>query len=221
MSLRGKLVFAEGHVLGRATALLMPGLVARAWGASRSSAVDASLASELRWMISHFRLAAPRMLFASDPRPPVLIFTDAFLDVDTDDAGIGGVLFDGSYAAYFSERVGSVHLQMLQHDTKQVIAVMEALPVLIARLAWEARLLHRRAFYFIDNDAARSALIKGHSSASTINLMLKRDALLAAATPSFPWYSRVPSAINIADEPSRLRPVRSSLAATDRSLECI
>ena len=57
-----------------------------------SSVVDDALAAEFQWMISHLRLAAPRMLLASDARPPLPLFADAFFEVESADAGIGGVV---------------------------------------------------------------------------------------------------------------------------------
>ena len=45
------------------------------------------------------------------------------------------------------------------------------------------------------------------SGSPIINRVLRRITMIGAAYPSFAWYSRVPSASNVADEPSRLLPL--------------
>ena len=58
---------------------------------------------------------------------------------------------------------------------------------------------------FIDNESARSGLIKGSSrnkdSAELIEEFVNRD----LEENAFFWFARVPSASNIADDPSRGR----------------
>lgn len=87
----------------------------------------------------------------------------------------------------------------------QTIGQAEILPVVLARICFEAELKHRRVFYYIDNDSARMALIRGSSnsfiSMKLIDFMIRQE----CATQSWPWFSRVPSHSNPGDGPSRMR----------------
>ena len=74
----------------------------------------------------------------------------------------------------------------------------------IAQELWGELLFERRVIWFVDNDAARHALIKGGSPSGP-------SAVLAEAfwddedkLGSFSWVERVPTQCNPADGPSRL-----------------
>ena len=62
----------------------------------------------------------------------------------------------------------------------------------------------RRVIYFVDNDAARAGLIKLQSDVPTIRRALLQLVRTWEACPTFPWFSRVPSASNLGDNASRL-----------------
>ena len=61
----------------------------------------------------------------------------------------------------------------------------------------------RRCIYWIDNNAARSAVIKGHSTSPAMLDLTFRLSEVEALTPCASWIERVPSFSNIADYPSR------------------
>ena len=201
-SLRGRFQFAEGQLYGRAVAVCTPNFRRRALGHDNMSLLHEQVIAELRWVVEFLRAAAPRTLRAKDTRKPLLIFTDASLEDNDMKASIGGVMYDGAECEYFSAELSKVQLESLQTESTHVIAVLEVLPVACAMRVWSERALHRRVFYFIDNDAARACLIKMISGSPIINRVLKRITMIGAAHPSFAWYSRVPS-----DEPSRLLPL--------------
>ena len=98
-------------------------------------------------------------------------------------------------------------LPMLQTEIRHVIVVLDVLPVACAMRLWSVNALHCRVIYFIDNDSAGACLIKMSSGSAVINSVLRRVTIMSAASPSFAWYSRVPSASNVADEPSRMAPL--------------
>jgi len=89
-------------------------------------------------------------------------------------------------------------------DKTQLIGQAELLPVLLAKLMWSDKFLNRSCIIFIDNNSARYGLIRGYSpvreSAALIHETWLVDARLGCAS----WYARVPTASNIADDPSRL-----------------
>ena len=59
----------------------------------------------------------------------------------------------------------------------------------------------------MDNDAARAGLIKLQSDVPTIRRALLQLVGVWEACPTFPWFSRVPSASNLGDSASRLEPL--------------
>ena len=70
--------------------------------------------------------------------------------------------------------------------------------------ALEKQISNRRVLYFLDNDSARIALIRGYIPVlSSLDIVMK-CARLDAEARSSPWYSRVHTSSNPADEPSRL-----------------
>ena len=94
----------------------------------------------------------------------------------------------------------------------QIIGQAELLPVFVSKLVWERVISNRRVIYFLDNDSARIALIRGYSPVlSSLDIIIK-CARLDAVTRSSPWYTRVHTSSNPADEPSRLK--KDQLVAT-------
>ncbi len=86
---------------------------------------------------------------------------------------------------------------------KQVVGQAELVPCLAAKQVWRKRMRGRLVMNYIDNEAAKYALIKGTSptrdSAWLVNEFWKSEALME----SYSWLERVPSASNCADDPSR------------------
>lgn len=81
---------------------------------------------------------------------------------------------------------------------------MEVCPVLIAVNLWGVELVHSQSVFYLDNDAARSAYIKGVGSTHYASLMVDRFVQCELELQIKSWFSRVPSYSNVADAPSRL-----------------
>ena len=71
------------------------------------------------------------------------------------------------------------------------------------RWAYADRLKDRRTIWWVDNDAARYALIKGHSPSVVMRQLVRLFYSFEALAPTFSWIERVPSTSNPADPPSR------------------
>ena len=207
-SLQGRLVHGEAQLFGRVSAIMMPEFRKCARGKESAAIMSEAVATELRWMVSHFHSAIPRKLVARDTRLPLNIFTDAALEGFETVATVGAVVFDRSVRLCVNEHFGEVApsnaLGVLLTTTTRVIAVLEVFPVLLALIMWASRCLHRREFVFIDNDAARASLTNCSSTSEVISNVLKLFITLTAENQCFLWNSRVPSDSNIADGPSRL-----------------
>ena len=75
---------------------------------------------------------------------------------------------------------------------------------MLAQHLWAPLFRERRALIFIDNDAARHAIIKGASPSGPSAILVDAFWSKEAALGAFSWIERVPSQSNPADAPSRL-----------------
>ena len=64
----------------------------------------------------------------------------------------------------------------------------------------------RRVIWWVDNEAARYALIKGQSLSRTMNSLVREFYDADSLHSSHGWIERVPRYSNVADDPSRGRP---------------
>ena len=89
-------------------------------------------------------------------------------------------------------------------DMKHIIGPVETYAVLVARALWHKHLVSARCIYFIDNYGAMDAYIKGSSQSVYFRRMLLAFERLEANGYHWPWFTRVPSFSNLADDPTRL-----------------
>ena len=86
---------------------------------------------------------------------------------------------------------------------KQIVGQSELLPCVAARIVWEKRTRNRPTIHFVDNDAARFAMIKGSSPTPDSAWLTGRFWEEEARSGSFTWFERVASPSNPSDGPSR------------------
>ena len=214
--LRGKLVFANSQTFGRIGAVAFAHLSKRTHSGSPSfQPLEVELKWALEWWLQYLKEAKPRFVPLAGVRKPLIILTDGACEPDeTQPYGIrasyGGVMFDPEDNAYevFGGNIGPSLMEFLSHDGSktQVVGQAELLPCLAARRLWKERCANRPVLNFVDNEAARYALIKGTSptmdSAVLTAAFWKEESGLGA----FSWFERVPSPSNLADNPSRGKP---------------
>jgi len=75
----------------------------------------------------------------------------------------------------------------------------------VARLTWRETIRGRRVIYFVDNDSARQAAVKSYSPVAASLEILMEMISFDFVEASLPWYSRVPTEVNVADAPSRMK----------------
>jgi hypothetical protein len=138
--------------------------------------------------------------------PPVVVFVDGACD-ELEGASVGGVLIDRNKFECFGATLPP-HL-VSQWKSKegqwQVIGQAEIFPLLVSRLTWRDALRGRRVLYFIDNDSARQAAIRSYSPVASSLKILMQIVEFDFEMSSLPWYTRVPTEVNISDEPSRMK----------------
>ena len=105
---------------------------------------------------------------------------------------------------YFSESVPDEVMGLMQLDTKKIISGLELLAGIVGVVLMRRLECTGRMFLFVDNEAARACLISMNSSVAVHSAFLKFLNKFSSKQSIFMWVSRVPSASNPADKPSRL-----------------
>ena len=106
---------------------------------------------------------------------------------------------------FFGDHVPEPFVNLWKSSGKrQVIAQAEILPVLVSKDTWKDHLFGRSILWFLDNDAARAALIRNFSPAMDNFFLLQLNTKMDTSIQARNWYNRVPSTSNPSDDASRL-----------------
>ena len=131
------------------------------------------------------------------------VFTGGAAEGDSNT--IGGVLHrkGEDKVRFFACKVPETLVREWAHDMKHVIGPVEAYAVLVARLVWHQFIAGAHAVFHVDNYGAMDAYIKGTSTNAQIRRILLAFEEAGCLHHSWPWFSRVPSKSNCADDPSK------------------
>ena len=148
------------------------------------------------------------MLDVLDDKPPLVLFTDGSYEPEDGKtpAEVGGILFDPADGARlcFGGPVPEWLMDRWQENGRtQVIAQAELLPVRIAFKAFPERLKGRMVLVFLDNEGARAGLVSASSAVEANSELIHAITRIEDQLGVKAWYSRVPTASNCADPPSR------------------
>ena len=95
--------------------------------------------------------AGPRGIALRLDGESVLLYTDGALEDGV--ATFGAIIFDGPEVRHFGGTVPTVVLSYwMGSGSKNPIALVELLPVLVARVIWKDRLAGRKLLLFCDNN---------------------------------------------------------------------
>jgi hypothetical protein len=96
-------------------------------------------------------------------------------------------------------------MQDLLSRSQNPIHDLEVLPVVIAASLWGSLFSNSQVVYYIDNESARLAYVRGDGetlrASKLIQVFVEEEARLQHRV----WFGRVPSFSNPADDPSRLK----------------
>ena len=87
--------------------------------------------------------------------------------------------------------------------SKQLIAQVGTLAVVVAFAVAGAWRMGRKIFLFINNEGARASFVVMTAKNQHVRLLLLQALRIMNMFPCLPWYARVPTACNPADAPSR------------------
>ena len=201
-SLRGRLHWFTSFLFGRRASQSMNSL--SDWIKSGTS--NTRLSEELKEALTYLKdvalTAAPVRISRSLSRT-FIVFTDGSLENQT--ACLGGILHDhsGRALAFFSVRVDRSALDRLYEHSSHPIYEVELLAIWAAMSLWKGDVHDSYTVFYSDNEAARGALISARSSTLSGKSILDEILKIEDSSICRPWYGRVPTHSNCADDPSR------------------
>ena len=159
----------------------------------------------LRWWLGFLKGARPREIAVGPPPRPVVILTDGAVE---EFASVGGLLFDSISGVFecFGARVPDEVARSWGRrlGDEQVIGQAELAPMVLAARLWRDLLRGRHVLFFVDNDSAKDAAVRGYSPSLPSALLVGALWQALAEVAAVPWFDRVPGPSNLADGPSRL-----------------
>ncbi len=203
--LRGRMVFFEGYTFGRIANSAVKRLGRASLNQSSSNVLVSELKSSLTFLMQRVASAEPisierRMLSTW------LVFTDGACVADDKFGGIGGLLISptGKCACFFSSAVPIWMMEKLSQKSANPIHELELLPLVLALSLWQRFLDGSQVVWYIDNESARMAAIKGSGETEHASLIIDAFVRIECNSQIKSWFSRVPSHSNPADGVSRL-----------------
>ena len=205
-TLKGRLLYAAGHTFGRCTQLSIQ-LISRLARRGPMVLLDDRFKTVVRDAFKCLSEAPAREVGAWSGRPPIVVFTDGACENEGEKITHGATLFDPETgrSLMFGDDVPPFWVDRWRAGgKKQLICQAEIFPVLVSKATWKNVLRQRSVLWFIDNNAALSAVIRSFSPVIENYELLVLNARLDLQLQSLHWYSRVPSKSNLSDSASRL-----------------
>ena len=204
--LHGRLVWFNSYVFGRELNTAVRVISKHARMKAKSITKTEQLTGALSFLMSELTKAKPVQLATSHCNT-FFVFTDGAYEPNAEAPGtIGGLLVDewGRSLELFGLAVPSSLMEQFLEFSEHPIYELELLPVLVAIKLWAKLLCRSHVVFYLDNNAAHSALVRadGATPVATgiVNEFVKFEKLLHL----LPWFGRVPSHSNPADDASRL-----------------
>ena len=200
--LHGLLRYACGFFAGKHLHQVCAETMAIGHSGSRKSGDE--IVEYCNYALSVLESSVPRLLRVMQELRPILVFTDGAWENGS--AGIGAVVVDMA-TGWSVVQKGKVPEDLLAKWKTLVgdhlICQIELYTMVALRWRYKEFFCNRRTLWFVDNDAARYALIKGLSPSQTMRSLVREFYSLDLQFPTFSWVERVPSFSNVADGPSR------------------
>ena len=110
----------------------------------------------------------------------------------------------GDCLHFFGESVPPDILEDLFSRSQNPIHELELLPILVAALLWGEFFQQSQVVYYVDNESARMACIRGSGETLRAGEIVRSFVEVEARLQHRVWFGRVPSFSNPSDAPSRL-----------------
>lgn len=204
--LRGRLQWFETFAAGRVAQKALRSISSLTSRDRSSYFLSCKEKSALEYLLNRVLSAPPLKIQAANLRTWI-VFTDGACEGEDSSIGtLGGLLVnpDGKVVSYFSESVPHHIMRLLLLDSKHPIFELELLPVLVSMLLWRQAVACGQCVFYLDNEAAKGALIAGTTDTRVGSSLVQRVVDLELGLQVKAWYARVPTSSNPSDKPSRL-----------------
>ena len=188
----------EYYLFGRTADLAVHQLGKRISGPPWMKQLDEELKSALVLLRDRV-LNGPPVTLTAATETPLIIFTES------EGGSAGGILYCGSCEPlrYFSSKVPDLLLREFSIEAQHPIFLVELLACYLAVFLCGPEAVGRYVVLYLDNEAAKGAIIKGYSSTQLGNALAKLTISAEESSQWKTWYGRVPASSNTADAPSR------------------
>ncbi|CAE7717441.1 unnamed protein product [Symbiodinium sp. CCMP2592] len=203
--LRGRMHWFTSYLFGRAPCEAMRQISLRAQCMDSCTRLTDDLTEAIQTLLRYVVDSRPLELRQTTGRE-MYVFTDGSYEPTAEKrAGIGGVLYDsaGTPLSFFSAQVNEDDLRALEETSDHPIYEVELYAALVAFEIWGPLLEDSFSVFYLDNEAAQSALNAGRSGTDHGRKLVQRFLDAEHRWRARPWFGRVPTHSNPADEPSR------------------
>ena len=198
--LRGRMVFFEGYTFGRVANGAVRSL--SRWCNYNKRVVDLDLEMRANLTFLHSRvLEAKAISIERSLLSTWFVFTDGACIQDDKTGSVGGVLVspEGKSVSFFASVVPEDILERFFRLLKNPIHELEVLLFLLAAMLWSVYLAKAQTVWYIDNESARMAMIRGAGETEYSSCFINGFVSIECREQFKSWFARVPSFSNIAD----------------------
>ncbi|CAE7781121.1 kptA, partial [Symbiodinium sp. CCMP2592] len=201
--LRGRMNFFEGHAFGRGPTQAVRNLDRQARVGLLKQGLTGDAKTSLGVLRSRLLSARPLEIGPKFSKTWYLFTDGAF---ENGKGSVGAIFYDQSGVARgaFGARAPDAFMHRALEYSRNPIYELELMPVLLAFRVWQKVFRCGQLVVYVDNEAAKAALIRACASTPVAELVTESVRLLEESLQLRCWYSRVPSLSNPADAPSRL-----------------
>ena len=203
--LRGRMLFFESYAYGRIANAAIKNLGKVCTGPGGSRKIDTSLEYSLLSLRNRV-LTAPPLTIGVPLCQTWIVFTDGACNPELRQGSIGGMIIDpfGECKSFFSSQVPDDVMLSFLRVSGNPIHELEVLPVYVACLLWGSRFRHSLIVYYIDNESARMAYVRGSGDTVFASKIIHDFVTLESEMQHKTWFGRCPSRSNPSDGASRL-----------------
>ena len=203
--LRGRMIFYEGYTFGRIANAAIKNIGRFCTERNGRNRLDDSLKTSLLLLRDRV-LDAPPVCIGRPLSDTWIVFTDGACSPETQTGSIGGMVISpcGVCTSFFSGAVPERIMSRFFEVSKNPIHELEVLPVVAACDMWGTWFAGALVVYYIDNESARMAFVKGIGETSFSSGLIHDFVCEEARLQHRVWFGRCPSHSNPSDSASRL-----------------
>ena len=210
-SLIGRLSFSQTAVFGRFARAMLKPLYAKLFSPRFHPQLSLPLIRNLQWWATILLSLTPRVATLTRSSPDWVVYTDAAYDEGPEGAHTAAVFLntDGPFVLQASLvlTASPPAEDIAFFQATSTIFGLELSAVVLAFFAARNRLQGKSVTCYIDNNAALAAIIKGDSSSTAASKLIATLWFIISTYDIAVWFNRVETARNIADLPTRNKPL--------------